>query len=229
MDFGDLWIRGRLPFCEREEEVTGIMTGRRANIAAGLRKVSPLRGAASMVRPSTGTVPARLRRLLILAILALCCGCGYHMAGHGDRLPATLRTIAVPGFKNQTQTYRIEQILTRDVVREFNARTTYRILNGLSDSADATLRGTVVSATTSPLTYDSVTGRASSELVTITLKISLVDHSGRVLFENQNYTFRDVYQIGRNIASFFDEETPALQRMSHDFARSLVSDILEAY
>lgn len=205
------------------------MTGRGANIAAGLRKLSPLREAASIVRPSTGTVPARLRRLLILAILALCCGCGYHTAGHGDRLPATLRTIAMPGFKNQTQTYRIEQILTRDVVREFNARTTYRILNGVSDSADATLRGTVVSATTSPLTYDSQTGRASSELVTITLKISLVDHSGRVLFENQNYTFRDVYQIGRNIASFFDEETPALQRMSHDFARSLVSDILEAY
>ena len=173
--------------------------------------------------------PLGRRYLFVLAILVLCCGCGYHTAGHGDRLPATLRTIAVPGFKNQTQTYRIEQILTRDVVREFNARTTYRILNGLSDSADATLRGTVVSATTSPLTYDSVTGRASSELVTITLKISLVDHSGRVLFENQNYTFRDVYQIGRNIASFFDEETPALQRMSHDFARSLVSDILEAY
>jgi hypothetical protein len=63
----------------------------------------------------------------------------------------------------------------------------------------------------------------------VTLKISLTDQSGRVLFENQNYTFRDVYQISREIASFFDEETPALQRMSRDFARTLVNDILEAY
>jgi outer membrane lipopolysaccharide assembly protein LptE/RlpB len=166
--------------------------------------------------------------LPILAILAMS-SCGYHTAGHGDRLPESVRTIAVPGFKNQSQTYRIEQILTRDVVREFAARTNYQILNTLSDSADATLRGTVVSAVASPLTYDSQTGRASSETVTLTLKISLLDRSGRVLFENQNYTFRDVYQIGRDIASFFDEQTPALQRMSRDFARTLVSDILEAY
>ncbi len=167
--------------------------------------------------------------LAILAIVAMPTGCGYHTAGHADRLPATLRVIAVPGFKNQTQTYRIEQILTRDVVREFIARTSYQVVNSASDSADATLKGTVVSTVAAPLTYDSQTGRASSEIVTITLKVSLVDRSGRVLFENQNYTFRDVYQVSREIASFFDEETPALQRMSRDFARTLVSDILEAY
>ena len=167
--------------------------------------------------------------LAITAILAIFSGCGYHTAGHGDRLPETMRTIAIPGFKNQTQTYRIEQILTKDVVREFVSRTKYQVINGASDSADATLKGTVVSTVASPLTYDSQTGRASSEVVTITLKISLTDRAGRVLFENQNYTFRDVYQISRDIASFFDEETPALQRMSHDFARTLVSDVLEAY
>ncbi len=172
---------------------------------------------------------SRSWQLPILAILAILSGCGYHTAGHADRLPATVRTIAVPGFKNQTQTYRIEQILTRDVVREFIGRTNYRVINSASDSADATLKGIVVSTLAAPLTYDSQTGRASSEVVTITLKISLVDRSGRVLFENQNYTFRDVYQVSREIASFFDEETPALQRMSRDFARTLVSDVLEAY
>lgn len=171
---------------------------------------------------------SRMAILALMAILAIS-SCGYHTAGHADRLPASLRTIAIPGFKNQTQTYRIEQILTRDVVREFIGRTNYQVMNSLSDSADATLKGTVVSTVTAPLTYDSQTGRASSEIVTITLKVSLVDHSGRVLFENQNYTFRDVYQVSREIASFFDEETPALQRMSRDFARTLVSDILEAY
>lgn len=182
-----------------------------------------------IVRALNVSTTLKFWQLPILAVLAICSGCGYHTAGRGDRLPETLRTIAIPGFKNQTQTYRIEQILTRDVVREFVARTRYQIIDTLSDSADATLKGTVVSTVAAPLTYDSQTGRASSEVVTITLKISLVDRSGRVLFENQNYTFRDVYQISRAISSFFDEQTPALQRMSHDFARTLVSDILEAY
>jgi outer membrane lipopolysaccharide assembly protein LptE/RlpB len=169
-------------------------------------------------------------RLFAAALLCLCLSsCGYHTAGHAVRLPESLHTIAIPGFVNKTQTYRIEQILTRDVVREFISRTRYQVINGASDNADATLKGTVVSTLAAPLTYDSQTGRASTAMVTVTLKITLTDQSGRVLFENQNYTFRDVYQVSREIASFFDEETPALQRMSRDFARTLVNDVLEAY
>jgi len=167
--------------------------------------------------------------LALLAIMAIALGCGYHTAGHAVRLPESMRSIAIPGFTNQTQTYRIEQILTRDVVREFIGRTHYQVLNSSSDSADATLKGVVVSTLAAPLTYDAQTGRASSAIITVTMKVSLVDRGGRVLFENQNYTFREQYQVSREIASFFEEETPALQRMSRDFARTLVSDILEGY
>ena len=156
-------------------------------------------------------------------------GCGYHAAGHASRVPLSVRTIAIPGFTNHTHTYRIEQILTQEVVREFLSRTRFQVLNKGSDSADATLKGVVVSAAAAPLTYDAQTGRASSAVITVTMKVSLLDRAGHVLFENPNYTFREQYQVSREIASFFDEETPALQRMSRDFARTLVSDILEAY
>jgi len=168
------------------------------------------------------------RHIFLLAALATL-GCGYHTAGHATRIPASVRTIAVPIFVNQTQTYRIEQILTRDVVREFLARTHYQIANDAGQSADAVLRGTVVSAQAAPLTYDAQTGRISSAVVTVSMKVSLVDHSGHTFFENQNYTFRQQYQVSREVTSFFEEETPALQRMSQDFARTLVGDILEAF
>jgi len=156
-------------------------------------------------------------------------GCGYHTAGHSVRLPASVHTIAVPVFINQTQTYRIEQILTRDVVREFVARTRYQVVNDSGRTADAVLKGTVISAQASPLTYDAQTGRISSATVTVSMKVSLADHQGRIFFENPNYTFRQQYQVSREVTSFFEEETPALQRMSQDFARTLVSDILEAF
>lgn len=155
--------------------------------------------------------------------------CGYHTAGHATRLPANIQIIAVPVFVNQTQTYRIEQLLTRDVVREFLARSKYRISDDSGKSADAVLKGTVISAQAQPLTYDAQTGRISSAVVTVSMKVSLADHNGRVLFENQNYTFRQQYQVSREVTSFFEEETPALQRMSQDFAHTLVSDILEAF
>jgi outer membrane lipopolysaccharide assembly protein LptE/RlpB len=161
--------------------------------------------------------------------LALLTGCGYHTAGHATRLPSSVRSIAVPVFVNQTQTYHIEQVLTRDVVREFLARTHYHVTSDSGQSSDLVLKGTVFSAQAAPLTYDAQTGRISSAVVTVSMKVFLVDHNGHTLFENQNYTFRQQYQVSRETNTFFEEETPALQRMSQDFARTLVGDILEAF
>lgn len=172
----------------------------------------------------------KLAALLCLLALGLgLAGCGYKTGGHAVRLPQDLHTIAVPGFVNQTQTYRIEQILTAGVVREFLSRTHYRIVNEVNDSADAVLRGTVTSTQLAPVTYDSTTGRASSAIVVVNMRVSLVDRHGKVLFENQNYSFREQYQISREISSFFEEESPAIDRLSQDFARTLVSNILEAF
>lgn len=165
---------------------------------------------------------------LLLAAVSVLGGCGYHSAGRASRLPQNLHVLAVPVFINQTQTYRIEQIFTHDVVREFIGRTRYRVVTSATD-ADATLKGTVLSAQASPLTYDAQSGRISSAVVTVTMKVTLADKTGRVLFENPNFSFREQYQVSREVTSFFNEETPALQRMSQDFARTLVSDILEAF
>jgi outer membrane lipopolysaccharide assembly protein LptE/RlpB len=160
---------------------------------------------------------------------ALLSGCGYHTAGNATRLPATLHVIAVPAFVNQTQTYKIESTLTNAVVREFNARTRYRIMSDVSPDADAVLRGTVTSTQLAPVTYDSQTGRASTGLVTVNMKVVLTARDGRVLYENQNYTFREQYQVSRELSSFFEEESPAVDRLSRDLARTLVSNVLEAF
>jgi hypothetical protein len=57
----------------------------------------------------------------------------------------------------------------------------------------------------------------------------MVDRKGTLLFENPNYVFREEYQISGQVSSFFEEESPALDRLSRDFARSLVSTILEGF
>lgn len=173
---------------------------------------------------------ARIRlAVAVLAAFSLITGCGYHVMGRASRLPQDVKVLAVPMFVNQTQSYRIEQVLTQDVVRELLARTNYRVVTGAYQSPDATLSGTVLSAQANPLTYDAQSGRISSAMITVTMKVSLVDRSGRVLFENENYSFRQQYQVSREVTSFFEEGTPALQRLSQDFARTLVSDMLEGF
>jgi outer membrane lipopolysaccharide assembly protein LptE/RlpB len=165
----------------------------------------------------------------LVVLLLLCAGCGYHTAGHVVQLPENVKTIAIPAFKNETLTYRIDQMLTSSVVREFTTRTHYRIVNDASDEADATLRGTILSTTATPLTYDTATGRAASILVVVSIKVALTDRSGKVLYQNPAYLFREQYEISQDLASFFEEDSPAFRRLSEDFARTLVSNILEGF
>lgn len=173
--------------------------------------------------PSIGSL------LLLLAVVTSLAGCGYHTAGHNVTLPENVKSLAIPAFLNQSQTYRVEQALTAAVVREFTTRTRYQILHSDSDAADATLHGTVLTTTASPLTYDSKTGRAESVLVVVSMKVSLIDRDGKILFQNPAYIFREQYQVSQELSSFFEEDSPAMVRLSRDFAQTLVSNVLEGF
>lgn len=164
-----------------------------------------------------------------LVILMMTAACGYHTAGKAVRIPPDVQTISVPMFVNQTKTYRIEQIVTNDVVHELASRTRYHVVSSPGGDVDATLQGTMLTSEVSPSTYDSQTGRATTALITVTASVKLVDRHGKVLFENDNYTFRDQYELSADPASFFEEDSMAFRRLSADFARTLVSNVLEAF
>lgn len=165
----------------------------------------------------------------LLAFAAICASCGgYHRVGSSSLLPPDVKVLAVPSFQNQTHTYHVETGLTNAVIREFNTRTRYRVVPSEGD-ADAVLKGVVTAADVAPVTTSSVNGEASSGLVTITVKVTLTARDGRVLYSNPNYIFRDQYQISSDLASFFEEQGPALDRVERDFSRTLVSNVLEAF
>ena len=169
---------------------------------------------------------ARTAGLIVLLCL-LVPGCGYHTAGHAVTIPESVQTIAIPAFVNQTQTYKIEQLLTAAVVQEMTTRTHYRVVSG--GDADATLHGTVLSTSTTPLTYDSQTGRATSVLVVVAVQVSLVEKQGKVLYQNPSYVFREQYEVSQDLTNFFEEDSPAFRRLSRDFARTLISNLLEGF
>ena len=126
---------------------------------------------------------------VVLGISLFTSSCGYHTAGNAVELPQNIQTIAIPGFVSHSQTFRIEQLLTDAVVREFNARTQYHVIHDAHSDADAVLKATVLSASASPLVYDSQTGRAVSALVTVSVQVTLTDRHGKVLFQNQEIAF----------------------------------------
>ncbi|HUK30745.1 MAG TPA: LptE family protein [Candidatus Acidoferrum sp.] len=164
----------------------------------------------------------------VLSVAAALQGCGYHVGGRGSSLPATWHTIAVPAFANKTHSYKLEQRLTGAVIHEILARTAYHVVSEPA-GADAVLHGEVTSIESVVATFDPTSQRATSMLVTVKIRVWLVDSDQKEVYRNDDFVFRQLYEISTDVASFFDEQSPALQRLSGDFARSLVSAILEKF
>ena len=168
-------------------------------------------------------------RLLTLLLATTLTGCGYHQAGSATHIPASVRSLAVPIFATNAQAYRTEMSLTQATIRELNTRTKYRILNTDTDSADATLHGTILTQTIAPLTYDATTGQSSSYLVSITAKVVLTAHDGHILYRNDAILYREQYQSTQDLSGFIQEDGYAIKRVAREFAHAIVSDMLESF
>lgn len=166
---------------------------------------------------------------LLFSSLLLVSGCGYHSVNSAVHLPSDVRTLAIPSFKNATNSYQTQAVFTQAVIHEFNSRTSYRIVAGDDPDADATLEGTITSFQIIPLTYDNTTGQTSSYLVTITARLQLVDRQKKVLWQNSRYLFRQQYEQVQDLASFIQEDSAATHRLAQEFASAAVADILESF
>jgi outer membrane lipopolysaccharide assembly protein LptE/RlpB len=182
---------------------------------------------------AAGRRPGSAERVLVAAafmgILIAVAGCGYHVAGHGAQLPSEWKTVAIPAFKNDTTHYRIEQRFTEAVIREFVTRTKYRVVQE-PDTADAVLHGEVLSIETDPVLFNATTGEVTTMLVVVHTKVELIDNrTQKAVYENKDMVFRDEYQIPTDVKSFFEEQDPALDRMSRDLASHVVSNVVENF
>jgi outer membrane lipopolysaccharide assembly protein LptE/RlpB len=161
------------------------------------------------------------------AILLGLSGCGYHTVGAATHLPPDTRTLAVPVFATRTEAYHTEGVMTEAVIHEFATRTRLRVTPNSGGDPDAVLHGTILKEVVAPLTYNTSTQQSSSFLITMVVSVTLTGRDGKVLYENNDYVFRQQYQSTTDLPTFLDESPAALGRLSRDFARQLVADVLE--
>lgn len=169
-------------------------------------------------------------------VLALALGgCGYHVADRNHALPKSVNVIAVTAMENKTGSYRIEQKLTSATVHEFLTRTRYHIVSD-ANGGDAILRGKVLSLEVVPLTFESTsasgvaTARATSMLVTMHCEVILTERDNdKILYRNEDFLFRNEYELSTDVRNFFQEGDPAVDRMARDFADRLVSAVTENF
>lgn len=177
------------------------------------------------------------RRFLAAAavILGVLClpGCGYSLAGRGSFLPTYIKRVGIPMFVNNTTVFDVEKRITERVTSEFIGRGKYTV-DDATTGVDAVLLGELSSITVAPATFTEER-QASRYVLTVTAKIEFKDlKTDKVLWSNPAMQFREEYDV-TNAASatdptaFFGENVNALERLASEFARSIVSSILEAF
>ena len=167
------------------------------------------------------------RRAIVLLLLAVHLACGYKVATR-NRVGPDIGTLAILPFENETTTFEVEQILTRSLIRAFVEKSSYHVVSD-SSQADAVLQGVISRVSANPVTFGEATF-GSTFLVTLTGRVQLRERgTERVLYEHNNFIFREQYVINVDVRNFFSELNPALGRIADDFASSVVTTILEGF
>jgi hypothetical protein len=143
-------------------------------------------------------------------------------------LPKHIKKIAVPAFQTEARglRYRVGSRFTSAVTREIIRRGNGLIVQGSTTGADAVVEGTIRDFSFSGVLLDRE-GRARVYEITIISAVTVRDlKEDKILYDNQNFTFRDSFEFSEDPRSFFNEEDPAVERIARAFSESVVSAIV---
>ncbi len=171
-----------------------------------------------------------VRRWVLLLVAIAISGCGYHLVGTSSSLPPELKTLHVRPFENATDWADMDQRLTEAVVQEWVRRRRFQ-LSADEKGAEIALRGRITSLNISPVTLDEQ-GRATEYQMTLTARVELLDIRGeepKILWQDKGFSRRTSYQVDVSAVDYFDRQIEAMDQVSAEFARALVSAVLEGF
>ncbi len=157
-------------------------------------------------------------------------GCGYRIRSSVGTLPSEAQSLGIPTFRNSTTQYKIEQLISRAVLREFSTRTRATV-NSSSSGVDLVLLGDIRELNSVPVIFGSQPDlsqtTASAFRVTVHMNVRLMRlKDSSTLWRNDDFVYSETYTLNSNVRDFFLEENPALERLAQNFAASLASTVL---
>jgi outer membrane lipopolysaccharide assembly protein LptE/RlpB len=178
-------------------------------------------------RRASGSFP--FKEILLLSVVLALLGCGYALVGTGSSaLPATMKTVYVASFVNDTTVVGLEQRLTDAVIRELSARGRLKPVSDRT-TADSELSGRLTSCSVGAVRFDA-SGIAVEYQVTVTGKIVLTEKAtDKPVFSEPAYLFRQPYTVPSSAGAYYDREREAIDAMARPFAQNLVTTILEGF
>lgn len=174
----------------------------------------------------------KLLKIAVLLVALAHTGCGYSLAGRGSFLPAYIKRIGIPQFVNTTAVFDLDRHVSERVRTEFIGRGKYEIIPDAT-GVDALLTGTISSVSLTPVAFNT-SQQATRYALTLTATVEFKDmRANKVLWTNPSMQYREEFALDPTNAldstTFLGQDVNARDRMISEFARSLVSAILEAF
>ena len=159
--------------------------------------------------------------IAVSLLLALAAGCGAYR--WKSDVPAGMRTVSVPVFRNEGSLTGLGGEVARQVLREIGREGTFRVAD--EGGAAVELQGSVSSSTPKVVAYERKTGARNREhSLSATARVSFVDRrAGKVLAENRRFTARTTFLAGDDVLTGARD---AEGRLAEDLARQIVDDLL---
>jgi hypothetical protein len=174
--------------------------------------------------------------LLVTGVVMGCVAlssCGYSLAGRGSFLPAYIKTIGVPLFVNNTPVFDVERKVTQHVVSELIGRGRYTVRQDRI-GVDAVLTGEIMSIGLAPSAVNQQQ-QATQYAVTLVAKVEFRDlKTDKVLWQNPGMVYSERFDVTTTATvgdpnAFLGQNANALERLASEFARAVVSAILESF
>lgn len=156
--------------------------------------------------------------LLSVGLLAGCKGYTWK-----SQVPADMRTVSVPVFVNESSVTELGNVVTRQVLREFQREGTMKIAR-FGESA-VEVQGVIKKSSARTVAYERKTGARNREHdFGLTAVVSIIDkRAGKVLVDNRRYVARTTFLAHDDMMT---AERDASGRIAEDLARQIVDDVL---
>jgi hypothetical protein len=165
-----------------------------------------------------------------IAVVLLCAGCGYRLAGApapgaGDA-GAPAATLAIPILSNESSETGVELLVTDEILREFLRRGAFRLVDD-PQRADWVLRGSVLPVVTTGESFSSVI-LALEYTVTLSLAVRLEARAGdEVALDPATLEYSEIYVASADLEALRKNREEALRRSAQVLA-SRLHDVLAA-
>ena len=162
----------------------------------------------------------------VLIVFLFYSNCGYRLVGYGTALPAHIRTIAIPVFKNTSPEPNIHRDVT-DAIRQVFIRDGRLQMVGTS-KADLLISGNI---TNYQLRAVSFSGKDIAEeyVVMIGIQVEAYDRVKKKIILEQKFTTQWDYRAASGVIDSESARFDALNKAYTDLGDRLVSMIIEQF